>query len=68
VAVEKNPLLSKSQSFHIRRWFDTYKSGTLDEEYEKLTISKPAAEKLKESGIIVDFDFLTFINDKKMMI
>ena len=63
-AVEKNLLLKESQSFHIRRWFDAYKSGTLDEEYEKLTISEHAAEKLKEDGIITDFDFITFTNDK----
>jgi hypothetical protein len=65
MAVEKNLLLGKSQSVHIRRWFDAYKSGTLDKEYEKLTFSKHAAENFKEAGIIADFDFLTFTNDKR---
>lgn len=65
-AVEKNPLLGKSQSVHIRRWFDAYKSGTLDEEYAKLTITKDAATNLKESGMIADFDFSSFINNKRI--
>jgi len=64
-AVEKNRNLSKTQSFHIRRWFDAYKNGNLDKEYEKLTISKQDAEKLKEDGILADFNFSTFINNQR---
>lgn len=64
-AVEKNPILSKSQSFHIRRWFDAYKSGTLDREYEKLTLNEQVAAELKEDGILSDFDFSSFTRHKR---
>lgn len=63
-AVEKNKLLQKGQSFHIRRWFNEYKDGNLDKEYEKLTVNKQDAEKLKKDGILADFNFFAFINNQ----
>jgi hypothetical protein len=67
-AVEKNILLNKHQSFHIRRWFAAYKDGNLDREYEKLTITKHEAEELKRKGILDIFDFAKLLqknNDQK---
>lgn len=67
-AVEKNTLLNEHQSFHIRRWFAAYKDGNLDNEYEKLTITKNNAEELKRKGIVDAFDFVRFLqrnNDKR---
>jgi hypothetical protein len=60
-AVEKNSLLKKSMSWHIRRWFDAYKDGALDDEYRKLIITKREAIKMKKAGMIKDFDFKKFI-------
>ncbi|MFA6160260.1 MAG: glycosyltransferase family 2 protein [Parcubacteria group bacterium] len=56
-AVEKNRLLTKDMSFHIRKWYDAYKNGKLEEEYKKLVIAKEEAEELKKEGIIEDFSF-----------
>ena len=61
-ATEKNLLLKKNQSWHIRRWFDAYKLGKLDEEYNKLTISKEKAMEMQRVGMIESFNFQNFLN------
>ncbi|ESP62800.1 hypothetical protein SMITH_315 [Smithella sp. ME-1] len=58
-AVEKNTLLNKHQSFHIRRWFNAYKDGNLEGEYEKLIITNNKAEELIRKGML---EKLSFIN------
>jgi len=60
-AIEQNILGSKSQGFHIRRWYNSYKNGALDLEYEKLTISKMKGTELINKGMIEYFDFENFI-------
>lgn len=60
-AVEKNNLLGKGSSWHIRRWFTAYRNGTLMNEYEKLMITKEKAEEFKKKRSIEDFNFKTFL-------
>lgn len=60
-AVKKNKLLKKDSSWHIRRWFNAYKNGRLDQEYEKLIITKENADEMKKNNIIEDFDFKKFL-------
>jgi hypothetical protein len=60
-AVEKNNLLTKKMSWHIRRWYDAYKNGTLDQEYKKLKISKEDAKEMIKNGLIEVFDYNEFI-------
>lgn len=60
-AIEKNHLLSKNECWHIRRWYEAYNSGCLDRMYKKLTITKEEAEKLRNRGVVEEFDFNSFI-------
>ncbi len=62
-AVERNKLLESHQSFHIRRWYDAYRRGCLDQEYEKLTVTRNEAGILKEKGMLADFDFTAFLDN-----
>ncbi len=64
-AMERNNSFSKDINWHIRRWFDAYKLGKLDEEYSKLLISKEKAMEMQRIGIIESFDFQNFINKSK---
>lgn len=60
-AVEKNSLLTKDMSFHIRKWYDAYKNKSLENEYKNLTVVSEEINDLKKEGIISDFDFNEFI-------
>lgn len=62
-AVEKNKLLKPGQSFHVLRWYESLKNGTIEEEYNRIVISKEESIKLKEQGIIEDFDYNLFFKN-----
>jgi tetratricopeptide (TPR) repeat protein len=54
---ERNLQLGKSIGFHWRNWFDSYKKGTFDQEYNLLILDDRQAEKLKGLGIVEPFNF-----------
>jgi hypothetical protein len=49
---ELNDQLDKSISFHLRRWFESYKDNRLDNEYSKLILSEIEIANLKKKNII----------------
>ena len=49
-----------SLSWHIRRWYEAYKNGTINIEYEKLLMSKDRAIDLIDDGVLEEFDFIKF--------
>ncbi|MBP9013505.1 MAG: class I SAM-dependent methyltransferase, partial [Smithella sp.] len=67
-AYEKNKLLDKGMGFHLRRWYDRYKEGFLDEEYKNLILHEDEVAQLILEGFIEEIDFHSFIlghEDKK---
>ena len=59
-ATESNKDLHPSLSWHIRRWYEAYKNGTINIEYEKLLMSKDRAIDLIDDGVLEEFDFIKF--------
>jgi hypothetical protein len=47
--------------FLNRKIYEAYKSGTLFDEYKKLTITKERAKEMKKAGKIEDFNFKKFL-------
>jgi hypothetical protein len=56
-AYSRNKKLGKSVGFHWRRWYDSYSEGKLDDEYERLILTKREAEILEGVGIICKHNF-----------
>jgi glycosyltransferase involved in cell wall biosynthesis len=52
-----NDRLDKNIGFHIRRWFESYKNNTLEDEYRKLTVTEKDIIKLKKKNIIEKINF-----------
>jgi len=51
-AYELNDVQPKEAGFHIRRWYESYKNGLLEEEYKKLIIDDMEADNLMREGLI----------------
>ena len=56
-AYEQKDNLDKSTGFHVRRWYDSYKEGLLDEEYKKLILHEGEVDKFMIEGFIEELDF-----------
>jgi hypothetical protein len=56
-AYELNDVQPKEASFHVRRWYESYKRGLLEEEYKKLILHKGEVDKLMTEGFIEEVDF-----------
>ena len=61
-AYEQKVSIPKSQSIHLRRWYDSYQNGSLDLTYQGLTLSKTKAAALINQGMVHHFDFDNFLN------
>lgn len=66
-ALVNNKWLKKGESFHMKRWYESYKNGKIDEEYKKLVVKNDRVTGLKSKGIITNFDFYELINRKNKM-
>jgi len=64
-AYEQNDSLDKDTGFHIRRWYDSYKNGDLDQEYKKLIICGDEVDQLLRDGFIEEHDFREIILGKE---
>ena len=64
-AYEKNTILDKSMGFHKRRWYESYKKGLLDQEYQKLVVDRGQAEKLLQEGFLEELDFHETMNGEE---
>lgn len=56
-ALENNKDLSENVGWHWRIWYESYKNGTLEDEYKKLLLSKDQINQMKKGGMIEDFYF-----------
>jgi hypothetical protein len=56
-ACERSDKRGKNEQSQMRRWYDSYKKGLLDEEFEKLTIHQPVINDLVREGIVEEHDF-----------
>lgn len=66
-ALINNKWLKKGESFHMKRWYESYKNGKIDEDYKKIVIKNERIAELKSNGIVIDFDFNELINTKNKM-
>lgn len=62
---DRNQKLSQRICFHWRRWYESYKKGTLDQEYDLLILREDRAAQLIMEGIVSKFSFsdLTSANE-----
>ncbi len=64
-AYERNEICSRSEGFHIRSWYSSYKNGQLEDEYNKLILSSDEAARLFDEGFIEELDFKEVILGKR---
>lgn len=64
-AYEKNKVLDKSMGFHKRRWYESYKKGLLDQEYQKLVVDRGQADILLREGFLEELDFHETMNGEE---
>jgi len=54
---EKNTSVDRHTGFHLRRWYESYKRGTLDEDYKKLVLNSNEIAQLLHEGRIEEMHF-----------
>ena len=54
---EQNEEFGKDLSSHMRRWYDCYMKGLLEEEFEKIIIHEQVIDDLVREGVIEEHDF-----------
>lgn len=53
-ALERNTSLDASKGWHWRRWYDFYKKGELEQEYQKLNLSGNRVDEWIAKGVVVE--------------
>ncbi|MBN1474640.1 MAG: class I SAM-dependent methyltransferase [Syntrophaceae bacterium] len=64
-AYENNKIAGKDAGFHIKKWYASYKQGSLDEEYKKLILDEAEINNLLCEGFIEELDFEEIILGQK---
>jgi len=54
---EKNEKLNNKVGWHWRRWYDSYKKGSLEEDYKKLLLNEHIKKELLQESKIEIFDY-----------
>lgn len=54
---EKNTFVDKHTGFHVRRWYESYKRGTLDEDYKRVVLNNNEIARLLHEGRIEEIPF-----------
>jgi len=53
-ALERNTTLDPNKGWHWRRWYDYYKKGELELEYQKLTLSGNRVDEWIDKGVVAE--------------
>ena len=52
-SIEKNTRLGAQASLHLRRWYESYKQGSLEDTYNAIVLPQKLLESLVENGVLV---------------
>lgn len=64
-AYEKNTLVDSHTGFHIKRWYESYKRGTLDKDYKGMALNNTEIARLLQEGRIEEMNFEEIVLGRK---